>query len=75
MNGLGMTVPSQFIERNAVKEVLQIIQVARDRIITIYYPTDLWCLKNGDSVCYAGCYIGLVELIILSFQILKRTIR
>jgi len=26
MNGLGMTVPSQFIERNAVKEVLQIIQ-------------------------------------------------
>ncbi|ONM06248.1 Phosphoglycerate kinase [Zea mays] len=49
MNGFGMTVPSQFIERNAVKEVLQIIQVARDRNIPIYYPTDLWCLKNGDS--------------------------
>jgi 3-phosphoglycerate kinase len=49
MNGFGMTVPSQFIERNAVKEVLQIIQVARDRNIPIYYPTDLWCLKNGNS--------------------------
>ena len=49
MNGLGMTVPSQFIERNAVKEVLQIIQVARDRNIPIYYPTDLWCLKNDGS--------------------------
>ncbi|XP_066374663.1 uncharacterized protein [Miscanthus floridulus] len=49
MNGLGMTVPSQFIERNAVKEVLQIIQVARDRNVPIYYPTDLWCLKNDGS--------------------------
>ncbi|XP_021313077.1 uncharacterized protein LOC8082961 isoform X2 [Sorghum bicolor] len=49
MNGLGMTVPSRFIERSAVKEVLQIIQVARDRNIPIYYPTDLWCLKNDGS--------------------------
>ncbi|XP_066385105.1 uncharacterized protein [Miscanthus floridulus] len=49
MIGLGMTVPSQFIERNAVKEALQIIQVARDRNIPIYYPTDLWCLKNDGS--------------------------
>ncbi|OEL24744.1 Phosphoglycerate kinase [Dichanthelium oligosanthes] len=49
MNGLGMLVPSQFIERNAVMEVLQIIQVARDRNIPIYYPTDLWCLNNDES--------------------------
>ena len=49
MNGLGMSVPSQFIERNAIMEVLQIIQVARDRNVPIYYPTDLWCLNNNDS--------------------------
>ncbi|CAN6283378.1 unnamed protein product [Urochloa humidicola] len=49
MNGLGIPVPSQFIERNAVMEVLHIIQVARDRNIPIYYPTDLWCLNNDDS--------------------------
>lgn len=49
MNGLGMSVPSQFIERNAVMEALQIIQVARDRNIPIYYPTDLWCLTNDGS--------------------------
>jgi len=44
-----MSVPSQFIERNAIMEVLQIIQVARDRNVPIYYPTDLWCLNNDDS--------------------------
>jgi phosphoglycerate kinase len=49
MKGLGMSVPSQFIETNAVIEVLQIIQVARDRNVPIYYPTDLWCLNNDDG--------------------------
>ncbi|WVZ59116.1 hypothetical protein U9M48_009311 [Paspalum notatum var. saurae] len=49
MNSHGIPVPSQFIERNAVMEALQIIQVARDRNIPIYYPTDIWCLNNDDS--------------------------
>ncbi|TKV93655.1 hypothetical protein SEVIR_9G239700v4 [Setaria viridis] len=49
MKGLGMPVPSQFIETNAVMEVLQIIQVARDRNVPIYYPTDLWCLNNDGG--------------------------
>ncbi|CAL4925167.1 unnamed protein product [Urochloa decumbens] len=48
MKGLGMPVPSQFIERNAIMEALQIIQVARDRNVPIYYPTDLWCLNNDN---------------------------
>ncbi|XP_062201108.1 uncharacterized protein LOC133903684 isoform X2 [Phragmites australis] len=49
MNGLGMPVPSRFIERNAVIEVLQLIQVAHHRNIPIYYPTDLWCLNNDNN--------------------------
>ncbi|CAL4933875.1 unnamed protein product [Urochloa decumbens] len=48
MKGLGMPVPSQFIERNAIREALQIIQIARDRNVPIYYPTDLWCLNNDN---------------------------
>ncbi|KAL6643180.1 hypothetical protein ACP70R_021361 [Stipagrostis hirtigluma subsp. patula] len=49
MNGLGLPVPSHFIERNAVMEVLHIIQVAHNRNIPIYYPTDLWCLNNDNN--------------------------
>lgn len=48
MNGLGMPVPSCFVERNATKEALQLIQIAHNRNIPIYYPTDLWCLNNNN---------------------------
>jgi phosphoglycerate kinase len=49
MNGLGMSVPSHFIERSAIAEVQQFIQVARARSIPIYYPTDMLCLSNDDN--------------------------
>uniref|UniRef100_A0ACD5YH11 Uncharacterized protein n=1 Tax=Avena sativa TaxID=4498 RepID=A0ACD5YH11_AVESA len=49
MNGLGIPVPSCLIERNATKEVLQLIQIAHNRNIPIYYPTDLWCLNINNN--------------------------
>ncbi|KAM0852105.1 hypothetical protein ACQ4PT_051977 [Festuca glaucescens] len=49
MNGLGIPVPSCLIERNATKEVLQLIQIAHNRNIPIYYPTDLWCLNSNNN--------------------------
>ncbi|XP_024317601.1 uncharacterized protein LOC100827995 isoform X3 [Brachypodium distachyon] len=48
MNGLGIPVPSCLIERNATKEALQLIQIAHNRNIPIYYPTDLQCLNNRN---------------------------
>ncbi|GJM84661.1 hypothetical protein PR202_ga00352 [Eleusine coracana subsp. coracana] len=49
MNGLGISVPSHFVERHATTEVLQFIHDARARNIRIYYPTDMWCLNNDDN--------------------------
>ncbi|XP_051199469.1 uncharacterized protein [Lolium perenne] len=49
MNGLGIPVPSCLLERNATKEVLQLIQIAHNRNIPIYYPTDLWCLNSNNN--------------------------
>jgi phosphoglycerate kinase len=49
MNGLGMLVPSHFIERNTIAEVQQFIQVAGARGIPIYYPTDMLCVSNDDN--------------------------
>ena len=49
MNGLGILVPPCLIERNATKEVLQLIQIAHNRNIPIYYPTDLRCLNSNDN--------------------------
>lgn len=49
MNGLGIPVPSCLIEKNATKEVLQLIETAHNRNIPIYYPTDLWCLNSNNN--------------------------
>ncbi|CAM0956937.1 unnamed protein product [Alopecurus aequalis] len=49
MNGLGIPVPSCLIERNATKEVLQLIQIAHNRNIPIYHPTDLRCLDSNNN--------------------------
>ncbi|XP_047094090.1 phosphoglycerate kinase-like isoform X3 [Lolium rigidum] len=49
MNGLGIPVPSCLLERNATKEVLQLIQIAHNRNIPIYYPTDFWCLNSNNN--------------------------
>ncbi|GJN20734.1 hypothetical protein PR202_gb08147 [Eleusine coracana subsp. coracana] len=49
MNGLGISVPSHFVERHATAEVLQFIHDAHARNVSIYYPTDMWCLNNDDN--------------------------
>lgn len=49
MNGLGIPVSSCLIEKNATKEVLQLIEIAHNRNIPIYYPTDLWCLNSNNN--------------------------
>ncbi|XP_006661798.1 phosphoglycerate kinase-like [Oryza brachyantha] len=49
MNALGIPVPSCFVEKNATKEVLQLIQIAHSRNIPIYYPTDVRCLYNKNN--------------------------
>uniref|UniRef100_A0A0E0M834 Phosphoglycerate kinase n=1 Tax=Oryza punctata TaxID=4537 RepID=A0A0E0M834_ORYPU len=49
MNGFGIPVPSCFVEKNATKEVLQLIETAHNRNIPIYYPTDTWCLNNKNN--------------------------
>ncbi|KAF0898786.1 hypothetical protein E2562_011865, partial [Oryza meyeriana var. granulata] len=49
MNGFGMPVPSCFLEKNVTKEVLQLIKIAHNRNIPIYYPTDIWCLNNKNN--------------------------
>lgn len=49
MNGLGIPVSSRLIEKNASKEVLQLIEIAHNRNIPIYYPTDLWCLNSNNN--------------------------
>ncbi|XP_044969642.1 phosphoglycerate kinase-like isoform X2 [Hordeum vulgare subsp. vulgare] len=49
MNGLGIPVPSCLIEKNATKEVVQLIEIAHNRNIPIYYPTDLWCLNSNNN--------------------------
>uniref|UniRef100_A0A0E0M832 Phosphoglycerate kinase n=1 Tax=Oryza punctata TaxID=4537 RepID=A0A0E0M832_ORYPU len=36
-------------EKNATKEVLQLIETAHNRNIPIYYPTDTWCLNNKNN--------------------------
>ena len=48
-NGLGIPVSSCLIEKNATKEVLQLIEIAHNRNIPIYYPTDLWCLNSNNN--------------------------
>ncbi|KAL5225756.1 hypothetical protein ABZP36_012395 [Zizania latifolia] len=48
MNGFGIPVPSCFLEKNATKEVLHLIQIAHNRNIPIYHPTDFWCLNNNN---------------------------
>ncbi|KAG8091721.1 hypothetical protein GUJ93_ZPchr0012g19980 [Zizania palustris] len=48
MNGYGILVPSYFVEKNATKEVLHLIQIAHNRNIPIYHPTDFWCLNNSN---------------------------
>jgi len=32
-----------------LRKYYRLFKVARDRNIPIYYPTDLWCLKNDGS--------------------------
>ena len=49
MNGLGIPVSSCLLEKNATKEVLQLIKIAHNRNISIYYPTDLWCLNSNNN--------------------------
>lgn len=49
MNGLGIPVSSCLLEKNATKEVLQLIKIAHNRNIPIYYPTDLWCLNSNNN--------------------------
>ncbi|KAM3401894.1 hypothetical protein ACQJBY_006087 [Aegilops geniculata] len=49
MNGLGIPVSSCLIEKIATKEVLQLIEIAHNRNIPIYYPTDLWCLNSNNN--------------------------
>ncbi|KAJ3689971.1 hypothetical protein LUZ61_019135 [Rhynchospora tenuis] len=48
MNGLNLSVPYHFLEKNATNEVQKLIQIAQEREVPIFYPTDFVCAKNTD---------------------------
>ncbi|XP_050141732.1 uncharacterized protein LOC126617730 isoform X2 [Malus sylvestris] len=47
IHALGISVPLNFLEHGALKEALDIVQVAHDRNVQILYPKDFWC-KNDS---------------------------
>ncbi|XP_078173775.1 uncharacterized protein LOC144567503 isoform X2 [Carex rostrata] len=48
MNGLNLPVPPCFLEKDATGEVQKLIQIAQNREIPIFYPTDFVCIKNTN---------------------------
>jgi phosphoglycerate kinase len=48
MNGLNLSVPPHFLEKDATSEVQKLIQIAQKREIPVFYPTDFLCVKNTN---------------------------
>ncbi|KAJ4774147.1 Phosphoglycerate kinase [Rhynchospora pubera] len=48
MKGLNLSVPHHFLEKNVTCEVEKLIQIAQDREVPIFFPTDFVCAKNTD---------------------------
>ncbi|MQM05287.1 hypothetical protein Taro_038087 [Colocasia esculenta] len=46
MHALGMTVPMNLVEYDAVGQVLELIQLATNRNVKIFLPDDFWCMDN-----------------------------
>ncbi|OVA18017.1 Phosphoglycerate kinase [Macleaya cordata] len=46
MHGLGLPVPSNFVEHCAVEYSLKIIQLAHERNIPVLLPKDFWCVNK-----------------------------
>ncbi|XP_077221807.1 phosphoglycerate kinase, cytosolic-like isoform X2 [Tasmannia lanceolata] len=47
MHALGMPVSLSFVEHGAIRDALEIIQLAKNRNIPILYPKDFWCMNDS----------------------------
>jgi hypothetical protein len=43
MNGLNLSVPPRFFEKDATSEVQKLIKIAQKKEIPVFYPTDFLC--------------------------------
>ncbi|GMN39195.1 hypothetical protein TIFTF001_008410 [Ficus carica] len=49
MHALGLSVPSNLVERGALKQALDIVQFAQSRNVNLIYPQDFWCKNDRFS--------------------------
>lgn len=48
MHALGVSIPCDLVDRQAVNEALDIVRLAQDRNVKLLYPKDFWCQKKSD---------------------------
>ncbi|WVZ14923.1 hypothetical protein V8G54_012489 [Vigna mungo] len=48
MHALGVSIPCDLVDRQAVNEALDIVRLAQDRNVQLLYPKDFWCQKKSD---------------------------
>ncbi|KOM56124.1 hypothetical protein LR48_Vigan10g201600 [Vigna angularis] len=48
MHALGVSIPCDLVDHQAVNEALDIVRLAQDRNVQLLYPKDFWCQKKSD---------------------------
>jgi len=46
MHALGVSIPCDLVDGQAVNEALDIVRLAQDKNVQILYPKDFWCQKK-----------------------------
>uniref|UniRef100_A0A1D1ZJZ3 Phosphoglycerate kinase n=1 Tax=Anthurium amnicola TaxID=1678845 RepID=A0A1D1ZJZ3_9ARAE len=46
MHALGLSVPMNLVDHDSFKEVLELVELAKDRNIEIIFPDDFWCVDS-----------------------------